>query len=89
MLCTADNKYFSVDISADDFVEDFTISSLSLSFPPCEAQACSKLPIINDDVVERNKSFVFMLESTPELQERIKLTPLTGVLVLLNDDNGM
>ncbi|CAI8027923.1 hypothetical protein GBAR_LOCUS15903, partial [Geodia barretti] len=30
-----------------------------------------------------------MLESTPELQERIKLTPLTGVLVLLNDDNVM
>ena len=75
------------DISAD-IVEDFTSSSLSLSFAPCEARACSLLPIINDDVIERNKSFQFMMERTPQLQERIKLKNSTGTFILL-DDNGM
>ena len=47
------------------------------------------LPIINDDVIERNKSFQFMLQRTPDLDERIKLDPTIGSLTILNDDNGM
>ena len=47
------------------------------------------LPIINDDVIERNKSFQFMLQRTPDLDERIKLDPTIGNLTILNDDNGM
>ena len=70
-------------------MEDFTSSSLSLSFAPCEAIACSLLPIINDDVIERNKWFHFMLERTPQLHQGIKLNNSTETLNLLNDDNGM
>ena len=70
-------------------MEDFTSSSLSLSFSPCEDRVCSQLPIINDDVIERNKSFQFMLERTPKLHQGIKLNNSTGTLILLNDDNGM
>ena len=69
--------------------DDLTTSSLILSFVSCEAQSCAALEIIDDDIIERNKSFYYMLERTVDLDERIKLDSTVGELVILNDDNGM
>ena len=69
--------------------DDLTTSSLILSFVPCQIQSCAALQIIDDDIIERNKSFYYMLERTIDLDERIKLDSTVGELVILNDDNGM
>ena len=69
--------------------DDLTASSVILSFACCDTQSCAALPIINDDIIEGNKSFHYMLERTPDLDERIKLDSTVGKLVILNDDNGM
>ena len=61
-----------------------------VSFTSCETQSCAALPIINDDIIEGNKSFYYMLERTADLDERIKLnSTVKGKLVILNDDDGM
>ena len=60
-----------------------------VSFAHCDTQSCAALPIINDDIIEGNKSFHYMLERTADLDERIKLDSTVGELVILNDDNGM
>jgi hypothetical protein len=93
VACAVGFGAFDVEISLSsiegDVGEDFTYSSLNLSFNACEQTACHMLPIINDDVIERNKSFQFMLQRTPDLDERIKLDPTIGNLTILNDDNVM
>ena len=78
--------YFHIIATSSD---DLITSSLILSFVPCKIQSCAALPIINDDIIERNKSFYYMLERTTDLDERIKLDSTVGELVILNDDNGM
>ena len=77
--------YFNTIATTSD---DLTASSLILSVVPCKAQICAALPIINDDIIESNKSFYYTLERAADLDERINLDSTGGELLILNDDNG-
>ena len=76
------NLYFHIIATNSD---DLITSSLILSFVQCDIQSYVALQIIDDDIIERNESFYFMLERTVDLDERIKLDSTVGELLITSN----
>ena len=67
--------------------EDYMISA-TVSFAACQRKSCVMVAIIDDEILENIESFNFTLERTSELDTRITLDPVDGV-VEIDDNDGM
>ena len=68
--------------------EDYDGISAIVPFAACQRRACVIVTIIDDEILENIESFNFTLERTSELDIRITLDPVDGV-VEINDNDGM
>ena len=67
---------------------DYDSVSTILTFDACSTQQCTEIPIVNGMRVEQTESFFLTLEGTPDLDRRITLGPVNG-MVAIWDDDGM
>ena len=67
-----------------DYLEVNTI----LAFATCEIRRCVNVTIVDDLVDEPgpNEFFHYTLERTPGLDSRISLSPVDGVVEIIDDD---
>ena len=68
--------------------EDYDGISAIVFFAACQRKSCILVNITDDEILENIESFNFTLERTSELDSRISLEPVDGV-VYINDDDGM
>ena len=58
-----------------------------VTFEPCDTRQCVNVTIIDDLAEEaQNETFLFTLERTPGLDERIILEPVNGEVVIVDND---
>ena len=57
-----------------------------LQFDTCDVRQCILVSIVNDLVDEPEEFFIYTLERTPGLDDRIDLDPTIGTVVI--SDNG-
>lgn len=69
----------------DDYLAS---TSLSLSFAPCDMRACVSLPLKDNDIAERVRSFAIFLDRRFELDKRITLDSFIGELIIFDDDGN-
>ena len=58
----------------------------TLNFTACEEIACTNISIVDNEIVEKNKSFTISLEKTTDLDKRISLSPDRKQVTILDDD---
>ena len=58
----------------------------SLVFGSCDRRICVNLTVENDVTLEETESFEVTLQRTPDLDERIILTPATAEISIIDDD---
>ena len=75
------------------FLSSFTASSLEygavdsiLRFAACEMRSCVYAFIMDDIILENGESFILTLERTPDLDSRITLDPVNGVVEITEND---
>ena len=68
--------------------DDYTTNSTTLMFGECASKACILLSILDDSIAENANSFNITLERTPNLDPKIFLITVHGV-VHIEDDDGM
>ena len=66
---------------------DYTSLSAVLMFESCENRTCVQLEVVDDTTAERRETFNITLERTPNLDNRIFLYSVNGV-VTIGDDDG-
>ena len=65
------------------------MSSLSMDFNSNSCQSkCVSVTILDDNVIETTESFYVTLARSPDLDSRIRLTPVYGVIEI-DDDDGL
>ena len=57
-----------------------------VEFDACELLKCVEVDIIDDKVTEKTESFGVNLERTPDLDSRVTLTQVDGVVEVRDDD---
>ena len=57
-----------------------------LSFAACQMRSCVNVSIENDIVLENVESFDVTLERAPDLDSRITLDPMDGVVEIFDND---
>ena len=67
---------------------DYTSRSAVFTFGECKRQICVNISIVNDPIVEKDETFSVALDSTPNLDNRIKLDS-ESVMVEIIDNDGM
>ena len=60
----------------------------TLAFGACQDSYCLNIPIINNNEVEKDKTFRVTVGRTPDLQRRVIVNP-TRADVTIIDDDGM
>ena len=65
---------------------DYGAVDTLLSFAACQIRSCVNVSIINDVVLENVESFDVILDRAPELDSRITLEPVNGVIELTDND---
>ena len=65
---------------------DYVNVSTILAFGKCDTRQCTEIPIVDDMIVEMNKSFFVTLERTSGLDSRIRLNPVEEEVEIINDD---
>ena len=59
---------------------------VSLKFEMCNMTRCHYIPIVNDDVFERNEMFYVTLEGTAGLdRDKVVLDPVNGIIEIVDD----
>ena len=81
--CEAYTILFLSAVNPMDYLELNT----SLSFAACETRHCVNVTIVDDLVDELDEFFHYTLERTPGLDPRISLTPVDGVIEIIDDDS--
>ena len=70
-------------------VSGFDYSALSdfeLNFSPCIREFCTLIDIIDDSLAEMNETFSLSLGRSPGLDSRISLIPVSGTVVIVDND---
>ena len=69
---------------------DYMAPSTILMFDECdrELRLCGNVTIVDDDVVEQNESFSVTLKKTPDLDDRITLTRVNGMIHIIDNDGA-
>ena len=57
-----------------------------VEFEQCETQHCVNITIIDDLINEPEESFSYTLERTPQLGPAIHLNPVSGEVLIIDDD---
>ena len=65
---------------------DYDSVSTVLTFDACSTQQCTEIPIVNGMRVELTELLILSLEGTPDLDRRITLGPVNGVVAIWDDD---
>ena len=65
---------------------DYQLSSTILAFGACDTRLCVEIPIVDDEVVEWTESFTVTLERRSDLNSRITLDPVDGVVEIIDSD---
>ena len=65
---------------------DYDNISEILEFDSCDTRQCTKIPIVDDMIVEVTESFFVILERTPGLDSRITLDPVVGEIEIIDGD---
>ena len=65
---------------------DYDKVSTILTFNKCDTQQCTEIPIVDDMMEELTESFSLTLERTPDLDSRITLDPVDGVVEITDND---
>ena len=83
-------NFWHYSIQQDMFltIHDYTTISTALMFGVCESRACILLSILDDSIAENASLFNITLERTPNLDPKILLITVHGV-VHIQDDDGM
>ena len=80
-------KYISTIISSLAVAPmDYGAVDTLLSFAACQIRSCVNVSIINDVVLENVESFDVILDRAPELDSRITLEPVNGVVEITDND---
>ena len=58
-----------------------------LQFDTCDVRQCILVSIVNDLVDEPEEFFIYTLERTPGLDDRIDLDPTIGTVVISDDES--
>ena len=75
-----DNEFSTVDPT------DYGELDVILQFDTCDVRQCANVSIVNDLVDEPEEFFIYTLERTPGLDERIDLDPTMGTVVITDVD---
>ena len=67
---------------------DYGELNVILQFDTCDVQQCANVSIVNDLVDEPEEFFIYTLERTPGLDDRIDLDPTMGTTVVITDDDS-
>ena len=59
-----------------------------MEFDLCESLKCVAVDIKNDQTVENTEGFNIIVERTPDLNSRITLTNVDGVVDIRDDDGN-
>ena len=73
---------FTFSVSPTDYGTVDTI----LIFDACQMKSCVNISIVDDIIQENDESFNVTLERTPDLDSRIILVPVNGVVQIIDDD---
>ena len=78
-----------------NFLSSFSVSPLDyiavdtiLMFAACQMRSCVNVTVVDDVILENVESFDLILERTPDLNSRITLDSVNGV-VEITDNDGM
>ena len=90
---SAGNEYCQFIVHVYSFL--ITVSSMDyrslnalLMFAECQHRSCVDVTIDNDSGGEPDENFVYALSRTPGLHPNIFLDPVTGEIVIVDDDGG-
>ena len=75
------NAFSTVDTT------DYGELDMILQFDICDVRQCTFASIVNDLVDEPEELFIYTLERTPGLDDRIDLDPTVGKIVITDDDS--
>ena len=62
------------------------LSDFDLNFSPCIHEVCTHIDIIDDSLAEINETFSLSLGRSPDLDSRISLSPVSGTVVIVDND---
>ena len=65
---------------------DYGAVDTVLMFAACERKNCVNLYITNDIILEKDESFDLTVEKTSDLESRITLDPVNGVVEIIDND---
>ena len=68
---------------------DYGAQSTLLMFGECEKRSCVNISIEDDLVLEMEESFNVTLKRTIGLDSRIELSPMDGVIEIIENDGMM
>ena len=60
--------------------------SMAIIFAACQTRSCVNVSIMDDDVLGDVESFNVTLENTTDLDSRIILDPVNGIIVIIDND---
>ena len=81
--------YFSLSLSLSYIVTPMDYENDNtdiLLFASCQTRSCINITIVDDSILELVESFDVTLERTAELDERISLLPVDGVVEIIDND---
>ena len=73
---------FSVTVSP----MDYGAVDIILMFAVCEIRSCVDVSIVDDMILEKPESFNVTLKRTPDLDSKIILDPVSGVVEITDND---
>ena len=65
---------------------DYEALSTTLMFAACEKRRCVNVAIVEDIIVESIETFGITLERTPDLDNRITLSPVAEQIEIIDND---
>ena len=65
---------------------DYGALSMLLVFAACETRKCAIVTIVDDLEEELNENFLYTLEGAPGLNFDIRLNPVEGEVMILDND---
>ena len=86
-ICTLKNyDYFILLLSSTVSSLNYSLSDTTLTFAACETKRCMSVSIVDDDTPGNVGSFDVTLERTTDLDSRIALDPVNGILEITDND---
>ena len=67
---------------------DYTALSTIMTFDECETQSCVNITIVDDLALEIVESLRITLNSTADLDGRITLDPVDGIIEIVDNDGA-